>query len=61
MSTSPAPASTLALLDTNAYLRLADDALVREIYEALEANGDLPAAWREAKHSMLKKVFGPER
>ena len=39
--------------------RVADDALVREIYDALEANGDLPAAWREAKHSMLKKVFGP--
>ena len=34
------------------------DALVREIYEALEANGDLPASWRNARHTHLAKVFG---
>lgn len=36
------------------------DALVREIYAALEANGDLTASWREAKHTVLTKVFGPK-
>ena len=35
------------------------DDLVREIYAALEANGDLTATWREAKHTVLAKVFGP--
>lgn len=41
--------------------KVASDALVREIYEALEANGDLTATWREAKHTVLAKVFGPKR
>lgn len=39
----------------------ASDQLVREIYEALEANGDLTASWREARHTVLAKVFGPKR
>jgi hypothetical protein len=39
----------------------ASDELVREIYEALEANGDLTATWREARHTALAKVFGPKR
>ena len=39
----------------------ASDDLVREIYEALEANGDLTATWREARHTVLAKVFGPKR
>jgi hypothetical protein len=34
------------------------DDLVREIYAALEANGDLTATWRAAKHTVLAKVFG---
>ena len=34
------------------------DELVREIYAALEANGDLTASWREARHTVLAKVFG---
>jgi hypothetical protein len=38
--------------------KVVDDDLVREIYAALEANGDLTATWREAKHTMLAKVFG---
>lgn len=33
---------------------------VREIYEALENNGDLPATWRAAKHTAFQKIFGPE-
>ncbi len=41
--------------------KVASDALVREIYEALEANGDLTGTWREARHSVLAKVFGPKR
>jgi hypothetical protein len=36
------------------------DALVREIYAALEANGDLTATWREARHTVLVKMFGPK-
>jgi hypothetical protein len=34
------------------------DGLVREVYAALEANGDLTASWRNAKHTVLAKVFG---
>lgn len=41
--------------------KVASDALVREIYAALEANGDLTASWREARHTVLAKVFGPRR
>jgi hypothetical protein len=33
--------------------------LIREIYEALENNGDLTKTWREAKHTAFIKVFGP--
>jgi hypothetical protein len=36
-----------------------DNDLVREIYAALENNGDLPRTWREAKHTAFKKLFGP--
>jgi hypothetical protein len=38
--------------------KVVSDDLVREIYDALEANGDLTATWREAKHTVLAKVFG---
>ena len=31
---------------------------VREIYEALETNNDLDQAWREATHTLFKKIFG---
>ncbi len=41
--------------------KVAGDDLVREIYAALEANGDLPATWREARHTALAKVFGAKR
>jgi hypothetical protein len=34
------------------------DDLVRELYAALEANGDLTATWREARHTVLAKIFG---
>ena len=39
--------------------KVVNDDLVREIYAALEANGDLTASWREARHTVLAKVFGP--
>jgi hypothetical protein len=39
--------------------RVTDD-LVREIYDVLEANGDLTGTWREARHTLLAKVFRPK-
>ena len=39
--------------------KLIDNALVREIYEAVENNNDLPSSWRVAKHTAFKKIFGP--
>lgn len=33
--------------------------LVREIFEALEANGDLPHTWRHSRHVVFSKIFGP--
>jgi hypothetical protein len=38
--------------------KVVDGALVREIFEALEVNGDLPKSWRDAKHSVFWKIFG---
>ncbi len=35
-----------------------DRVLVQEIYDALEANGDLPDYWRNVKHTKFSKVFG---
>lgn len=35
-----------------------DNDLVREIYAALEANGDLTRTWSDAKHTTFKKIFG---
>lgn len=32
--------------------------LVREIYEALEINGDLTQTWTDAKHSEFARIFG---
>lgn len=37
--------------------KVIDNQLVREIYEALENNGDITQTWREAKASAFKKVF----
>jgi hypothetical protein len=38
-----------------------DKTLVREIYEALEANDDLPKAWVDVKHTTFKRTFGVDR
>lgn len=32
--------------------------LVREIFEALEVNGDFPETWKRAKHTEFVKIFG---
>lgn len=34
-----------------------DSQKIREIYQALEANGDLPQAWEGARETLLRKVF----
>ena len=39
--------------------KLINNDLIREIYEALELNEDLPRTWREVKHVAFKKIFGP--
>lgn len=38
--------------------KLISNEQVREIFEALELNGDLTETWREAKHSIFSKIFG---
>jgi hypothetical protein len=38
-----------------------DNDLIREIYDALERNGDLTATWRDAKHTEFVKIFGLRR
>jgi predicted nuclease of predicted toxin-antitoxin system len=40
--------------------KVVDNDLVREIYDALERNGDLTDTWRKAKHSEFVRVFGPK-
>ena len=41
--------------------KVIDNALVKEIYEALENNSDLTLTWKKAKHTTFKKIFGPLR
>jgi len=38
--------------------KVVSDTLIREIYEALEANDDLTRTWQEAKHSVFARIFG---
>lgn len=37
--------------------KMIDSEKVREIYQALEANDDLPQAWESARKTLLRKVF----
>ena len=37
--------------------KLIDSEKVREIYQALEANEDLPKTWKKAKSTYFQKVF----
>lgn len=46
------------LLDKLRSAKVVDPPLIREIYAALEANGDIPKTWREAKHTVFLKIFG---
>lgn len=36
-----------------------DNVLIRDIYGALERNGDLTATWAQAKHTEFLRIFGP--
>ena len=38
-----------------------DNDLIRDIYAALERNGDLTATWSKAKHTEFIRIFGPRR
>jgi hypothetical protein len=46
------------LLDKLRSAKVVDADLIREIYDALERNGDLTATWRDAKHSVFVRIFG---
>jgi predicted nucleic acid-binding protein len=48
------------LLDKLRSAKVVERLLIREIFEALETNGDLPKTWLEAKHSVFVKIFGPK-
>jgi hypothetical protein len=48
------------LLDKLRSAKVVDGKLVREIFEALEANGDLPKSWQHARHAVFQKIFGPK-
>ena len=38
--------------------KVVDSDLVREIYDALERNGDMTETWRRAKHTEFSRIFG---
>lgn len=48
------------LLDKLRSAKVVDPPLIREIYDALETNGDLPKTWVEAKHTVFLKIFSPK-
>lgn len=39
--------------------KMATNDLVRDIYDALEVNGDMTKSWATAKHTTFVKIFGP--
>lgn len=39
--------------------KIVSNDLIREIYEALERNGDLTKTWVDAKHAEFDRIFGP--
>jgi hypothetical protein len=49
------------LLDKLRSAKVLDSSLIREIYDALDANGDLPKSWQNAKHTIFLKIFGAPR
>lgn len=38
--------------------KVVDNELIREIYDALERNGDMTETWRQAKHGEFARIFG---
>jgi hypothetical protein len=38
--------------------KVVDNDLIRDIYDALERNGDMTETWRAAKHSEFARIFG---
>lgn len=46
------------LLKALLHAKAVDTKLVKEIFDALDANGDLPASWRAARHVKFPKIFG---
>ncbi len=46
------------LLDKLRSAKKVNAELIRDIYGALEANGDLTKTWQHAKHSVFSKIFG---
>lgn len=38
--------------------KVVDNDLVRDIYDALERNGDMTETWRKAKHTEFVRIFG---
>ncbi len=38
--------------------KVVDGDLIREIYDALERNGDMTETWRQAKHREFARIFG---
>lgn len=41
--------------------RRIDGEKIREIFEALDTNGDLPKSWMAVKHTVFRRVFGSKR
>ncbi len=46
------------LLDKLRSAKVVNGTLIKEIYDAFEANGDLTRSWQEAKHTVFMKIFG---
>ncbi len=46
------------LLDKLRSAKVVNGTLIKEIYEALEVNGDLTKSWQEVKHTLFVKIFG---
>ncbi len=38
--------------------KIVNNDLVRDIYAALECNGDMTETWRQAKHTTFERIFG---
>lgn len=46
------------LLDKLRSAKVVDAELIRQIYDAMEVNGDTTKTWRDAKHTTFEKIFG---